>query len=466
MIQPPAYADPASFRDPAGNVYRVGDRIYRAVSAAGTKSFEAVWQSGILHEMAEQKRIISSEKIDSADANHLNIQAEHLLLHPTLPCITYPYEWSFSALKCAALAHLDFHLELLERGFTLSDASAFNMQLDGSHPLHIDVLSVIPYVEGESWGGYRQFLQQFLNPLVFESRTGVSFAPFFRATLDGVSSQDLFRLLPWYRWVRPGLLLHVAMPAWGERYYHMQKQSKNGSTPAKLPKNRYRNLLQHLRQIIDGLSSPHTRHSAWAGYTNTTSYSESEATVKKQVVGDFVKSHQPQLLLDVGCNKGDFSLHALESGAARVVGVDADRAAVDVAFGLSHAKNLSFTPLVLDLTNPSPSQGWDSYERTGFTHRIKADAIIVLALIHHLCIGKNIPLQKVVDFLVSLAPCGIIEFIPKSDPQIIELLRYRKDIFPDYSLENFRNFLLTHAHIRNETTISESGRILFEFARK
>lgn len=466
MSQPAACVDPASFRDPAGSVYRINNRIYRAVSAMGAASFEAVWQSNVLHAMAEQKRLVASEKIDIAECASLNISAEHLLLHPTLPYITYPYEWSFSALRSAALAHLDLQLELLKRGFVLSDASAFNMQLDGAHPLHIDVLSVMPYADGDAWGGYRQFLQHFLNPLVLESYTGVSFSSFFRASLDGVSSQDLFRLLPWYRWIRPGLLLHVAMTAWGEQFYHMQKKGGAGAAPAKLPKSRYQHLLQHLRQIIDGLPSPHHRNSAWSRYSNTTSYSEEEARVKKQVVGRFVKEQQPQLLLDVGCNKGDFSLHALESGAARVVGVDADRAAIDVAFQRSQAAKLAFTPLVLDLTNPSPSQGWSSTERTGFTQRIKADAIIVLALIHHLCIGKNVPLAKAVEFLVSLAPCGIIEFIPKSDPQIIELLRYRQDIFPDYSLENFRNLLLGHAHIIKETTISETGRVLFEFAKK
>jgi hypothetical protein len=34
-------------------------------------------------------------------------------------------------------------------------------------------------------------------------------------------------------------------------------------------------------------------------------------------------------------------------------------------------------------------------------------------------------------------PGGVIEFVPKQDPMVMELLRFWKDIFPDYTKRNF-----------------------------
>lgn len=462
-----ATADTASFRDPAGRVYKAEGAIYRAVFPAGAAAFESVYKSGILEKMASQGRLIASELLPKTDKAYplIGPAATHVLSHPTLPCITYPYEWPFTALKSAALAHLDLQLALLDENFALSDASAFNMQFDGAHPLHIDVLSITPYREGMHWGGYRQFLHQFFNPLILESRTGVSYAPFFRGTLDGISSDDMLRLLPRLSLARPGLLLHVLAPAMGERHFHAPRSSKTRSQLRPLPKARYRGLLQHLRNIIETLEPRRSRKTIWPGYTSTTSYSGEEAQIKKQCVSAFIAAHQPGPLLDIGCNTGDFAALAIENGAKRVIGLDSDAASADAAFRKSAARKLPFTPLVMDIANPSPAQGWQGTERGSLSERLRADALIALAVIHHLCIGKNIPLANVIAFITSLAPRGIIEFVPKSDPQVVELLRYREDIFPDYSAEAARSLLLSRARIVGETHISESGRILFEYER-
>ncbi len=461
-----AHTDPASFRDPAGRVYKVDGRIFHTVTEAGRVAFEAVWEAGILHKMAEKKLLINSRLLSADDpvCSALSTSSAYTLEHPVLPMISYPYEWSFAMLKSAALAHLDLQLALLEDGFILSDASAFNMQFDGAQPLHIDALSLISYQEGMLWGGYRQFLHHFLNPLLLEAKTGVSFASFFRATLDGISSDDLLRLLPLRSVISPALFAHVVVPAWGERHFSAQK-STSAASPRALSKARYRSLLQHLRNIIQTLKPHHSRSSQWDGYTATTSYAAPEAEAKQQVFIDFVRAQQPSLLLDIGCNTGEYAALALENGAKRVVGVDADRASVDMAFERSSHKNCAFTPLVVDMANPSPTQGWRGIERAAFDARVQAEAVVALALIHHLCIGKNIPLSEVVECIVSLAPHGLIEFVPKSDPQVVELLRFRQDIFPDYNEETFKLHLSRCAHIVDEKTIGESGRVLFQFER-
>jgi hypothetical protein len=132
----------------------------------------------------------------------------------------------------------------------------------------------------------------------------------------------------------------------------------------------------------------------------------------------------------------------------------------------SQRENLALLPLIVDLGNPSPSQGWAERERRGLSERASADAILALALVHHLAIGRNVPLDEVVAWLVGLAPHGVIEFVPKSDPMVQRLLRLREDIFDYYSEEVFLKHLDARAEVVRTVDVSATGRRLFWFARR
>ena len=76
---------------------------------------------------------------------------------------------------------------------------------------------------------------------------------------------------------------------------------------------------------------------------------------------------------------------------------------------------MNFLPLFFDASNPSSSLGWNENERKSFNERAKFDGMIALAFEHHLALGKNIPLDQVVSWLIHLAPKGLIEFVPKNE---------------------------------------------------
>ena len=95
-------------------------------------------------------------------------------------------------------------------------------------------------------------------------------------------------------------------------------------------------------------------------------------------------------------------------------------------------------PLVQDLTNPSPALGWSLGERRSIVARANADVVMALALVHHLAIGKNVPLDDIATFFAALGPWLIIEFVPKADPMAAKLLATREDIFPAYDFDGFR----------------------------
>jgi len=110
--------------------------------------------------------------------------------------------------------------------------------------------------------------------------------------------------------------------------------------------------------------------------------------------------------------------------------------------------------------NPAPDQGWSQLERKGLSNRATCAALLALAFIHHLAIGKNIPLKAIVKWLLALAPSGVVEFVPKSDPMVQELLRFRDDIFDDYNLVHFKNLIEERAEIVQIEQIQDCERHL------
>jgi ribosomal protein L11 methylase PrmA len=463
------HPDPGSFRDPAGQVFIAEDRVYRTVSPDSLADVERVLAAGVLKRLAADGRMVATEvSSDSAIAAFLRGAGEReiarVLSHPRLTPVTYPYEWSFEGLKSAALAHLQLQLDLLDQGFTLSDASAFNMQFDGPRPIHIDVLSIVTYNDGDRWLGYGQFMREFFNPLVLEAETGVSFAPWYRGALGGITNDELTRLLPKIRWLRPAYLMHIVLPAlYDRRATRADRGARAKLLP--LPKARLRNLLSHLHHTISALRSPRNRTTPWLDYAAANTYAGAERDAKRRGVAAFVAAVRPQMLLDIGCNTGEYAAVALEAGARRVIGLESDRAALDAAFRRAADERLAFLPLAVDLVNPSPAQGWRGKERGAFVDRLSADALLALAVLHHVVIRNNIPLADAVRLLVSLAPRGLIEFVPKSDPQVERLLRYRRDIFVDYDVANFRALLERDANVVEKTRLTDSGRTLFRYER-
>jgi ribosomal protein L11 methylase PrmA len=203
----------------------------------------------------------------------------------------------------------------------------------------------------------------------------------------------------------------------------------------------------------------------WQNYAENTTYQSDEQRSKHNFVTDFASKVKPGTVWDIGCNSGDYSEAALTAGASRVIGFDFDQGALERAYARSRAKSLDFLPLFQDGANPTPDQGWANGERKSVATRGGADALVALAFEHHLAIGRNIPLEQVVDWLIKSAPAGIVEFVQKTDPTVQQLLALRRDIFPGYSQENFEAAITARARIVKSATVSSAGRMLYWFDR-
>jgi ribosomal protein L11 methylase PrmA len=456
--------DPASFRDPAGHVHVQNGRILRSVLPPGVAQYRAARESGFLEAATRDGRLIEGREIEPSVLRDDEPDAVYVIEHPRLDFISYPYEWSFSGLQAAALLTLDLHLDALQHELTLSDASAYNVQFIGPKPIFIDYLSMIPYQVGQVWLGYRQFCEQFLNPLLLTAKTGVPFQPLYRGTLEGLRSADLAALLPLRSKLDPRIALHVVLQ--GRMQRTMTAKRTSMAKGIRLSKVALANNLRSVRGWVAKLQPPNSQLTPWENYEQTAHYTPDERATKARFVADVVGGVAPKLLWDLGCNSGEYSELALRSGARAVIGFEPDPGALNAAYLRAASKQLNFLPLAVDLTNPSPALGWRQQERLGFAERRNADVVLCLALLHHLVLGRNLPLSQVLEWLTSLAPRGVVEFVPKEDPMAQMLLALKPDIAPTYDRDTMRSLLGQYAHIDREEVVTASGRLLFAFSRQ
>ena len=455
--------NPGSFRDPGSRVFERDGRIFRAIWQRSAADYEAVRDSGLLQELVDRGMLVATRELDPAEVN-IAPEPVYILEHERLPFLSYPYEWPFALLQRAALFHLDLQLTALDRGFTLSDATAYNIQFLATRPVFIDHLSFRPYVESEVWTGHRQFCMQFLNPLILWSKKGISPAPWYRGSLEGISPEDLAQLLDWKDNLSWTILTHVTGQAALQRRAIKADASIAPGKQPKLSKIAFKGILEGLRSYIAKLKNP-IKPTVWGDYADHNSYAEGDAQIKRDFIVKMASAVKPDQMFDIGCNSGDYSVAALEGGAKSVVGFDFDYGALDSAVARADAHGLPFLPVWLDAANPSPSQGWAQAERMGFGRRASAQALVALAFVHHIAIGRNVPLDMTIDWLISLAPAGIIEFPPKTDPMVQRLLSNREDIFPDYSEDHFIAAVTRRAKIVESRSVNEGGRLLLWYQR-
>ncbi len=458
-------SDNGSFRDPSGRVFHRDGRVFRTVNQVAKADYETLRDRQVFEKAIESGFLVGSQEVDPAAFFGTGEAPPYLLEHQRIPFVSYPYEWSFAALKAAALFHLAFHIYLLEQDVTLSDASAYNVQFLGPKPIFIDLLSLKPYRAGEYWFGHSQFCQQFLNPLLLRSRLGVAHNSWYRGNLEGIPTEDLAALLPRTSWLSWGVLSNVHLPAKLQKRAAGAKGTGGGGPVRRngLPKPAFLGILRQLHRMISGLSPKASGPSTWGNYADANTYEPAEAAEKQRFVTEFVAKTRPKTVFDLGCNTGHYSETALAAGAERVIGFDFDQTALDRAFQRASERALQFTPLYLDAANQSPSQGWQQGERLGLQERARGDAVIALAFEHHLAIGRNVPLDQVVAWICRSAPTGIIEFVSKLDPTVQAMLRIRDDIFADYDHEHFERHLSACARIMAKRTVSADGRTLYWF---
>jgi len=442
-------ADPGSFRDPASHIVFDRDRVLRLLDDRGLRGWEALSESEFFARATGDGRLIESRAVEHRG------EAAGALEHPLIPFISYPYEWTFSMLKDAALLQLDLLAEALSDGLTIKDATPYNIQFIDGRPVFIDIGSFEEYSAGEPWIGYRQFTRQFLFPLMLRSHLGIPFQPWLRGNPEGPTAADMRGLLSLWQRLRPSTLMHVSLQARMEQRMSgtaVRSQLKTAGFSADLILANVRKL----RKLVAGLE--------WSGSSDGWIEYESclhvgrDRDAKTEFLEEALAAHAPHRVLDLGANDGHFSVRAAAGGAIAIA-VDGDEPVLDALYrrrtGVSIALN--------DLTNPSPSQGWAGRERPGLAGRARPDLVIAYGLIHHLIYTASVPPAAVIAWLAGFGCPVVVEFVAPEDEMVTRLTanKIEAELHPARTQAEFETQLANHFDTVSTATLGEGTRVLY-----
>lgn len=450
----------SSFRDPSGFLFFRNGSLYRQVNTGYRENYDHLMNSGLYETLVGDALLIPHEEVDVE--SNCSGKVYKIIKPELIPFVSYPYEWCFSQLKDAALATLDIQRRSLDFGMSLKDCSAYNIQSMKGRPVLIDTLSFERYRDGQPWVAYRQFCQHFLAPLVLMSYRDIRLNQLLKIYLDGIPLDLTSSLLTVRTRFVFSLLSHIHLHAKSQKYFADKTVDRSAH---KMTRRSLLGLMDSLESAVRRLKWD-AKGTEWANYYRDSSYSPNALEHKRQLVSEFLDTVHPRTVWDLGANVGMFSRVASKRGIC-TVSFDIDPAAVEKNY-IECVKRgeTNILPLVFDLTNPSPSIGWENKERMSIFERGPADMVLALALVHHLAISNNLPFNDLVSTLSSICSWLAVEFVPKSDPQVARLLSTRDDIFPDYTQQTFENEFRRQFTIMSSVGIRDSERMMYLMRRK
>jgi len=446
---------PSSYRDPSGFIFEKDGTLYRQVNKVFREDFELFIRSGCYEKLVNKGLLIPHDTIAQ---NLTGDEQWYTTLQPEkLSFISYPYEWSFDMLKDAALLTLEVMKEALSSGLVLKDATPYNIQWHRGRLVFIDSLSFEKYDETQPWIAYRQFCESFLSPLLLAHYAKMPLQQLLLSWSDGIPLAITSSLLPWRSKFSIHTYLHIHLQA---KYSAKSPSSTNGKAVA-FSRKKLLNLVASLEGLIQKLHLPESK-STWSGYYEEASQRTGYLTHKQEIIGEWLDKIKPlATTADLGANTGEFSA-LLAARHIQTVAADFDPYCINTLYkSIKKKAEKNIHPLIIDLSKPSPAIGVNNEERDSFINRLDVDLVLALALVHHLAIGKNIPLEKIAAFFRPLSRYLIIEFVPKQDEKIQLMLTRKKDIYTAYTEENFLQAFQQYYTVIEKKMIAGSERTIY-----
>ena len=451
----------ASFRDPSGYVFTENNTVKRAVLPPYFKQYEALTSGGLYQKLMKKGLLIPHEEVER--------KSDRIILQPhRIPFVTYPYEWSFSQYRHAAMLTLKLQKICLQHNFTLKDASAFNITFYEGKPVFIDSLSFDFYTEGEPWRAYKQFISQFLGPLLLSRYYSADFLKEMYLYIDGIPVERIASLLPFATRFHPFLYTHVHLLARYERKY--QAKTAENTRIKKISKKALFNILDSLYHYIKKLKP--SGATEWGDYYGKTTYDETAFAEKAALITEWTNEVNAEKIIDLGGNTGVFA-RKLPPENKLILVADMDHTAVDINYNKIIADGEKhLIPVVCDVLSPPPAIGFNNTERASFLQRLREfhpDLCLALALIHHLSLSGNVPFLRSAKFFASFSTYLLLEFPEEEDPQVQFLLHRKgefKQHFNFYRQPDFETAYGKFFSIEKQKRITNTCRTLYLLKNK
>jgi len=442
----------ASFRDPDGFCFAWDDKILRAVNSQALAAIEPFLSSAAAGGLIARRQLVPTRRLSPSEVDRLSASEEFQSLargrevaavfeHEKVEFASYPYEWAPEMLHAAGMLTLDLAQACLAEGYSLKDATPYNILFPGCAPVFIDVLSFERRNPRDPiWRPHAQFCRTFLLPLLANRLWGIRLADAFTGRRDGLDPAEVYRLCGPVRKLLPPLLTLVSLPKWlsgtGTRKSMYRDRLVADPRSARFVLD---SLFNRLRRTLRSVRPEEPRRTVWSGYMDSHTYTEAGFKAKEDFVRGFLSEHKPARALDVGANTGHFSALAARS-AARVVAIDYDPGCIGQLWQRAKEWESGILPLVVDLSRPSPATGWRNRECASFLARAHGafDAVLMLAVLHHLLVTERIPLEEVFELAANMTTRWlVIEFVSPQDEMFKTLARGRDHLHAGFTRASF-----------------------------
>jgi hypothetical protein len=460
---------PGSWRDPSGHVLTLDGRFYRSMTAGHAAWLASLRADGVLTTLEREGLLVPSQPVtDRARlaelAQHAPSAAEFLELEP-LPLLTVPAEWTATMLADAGDLTLRLQQRLAPHGGTLKDATAHNIQfVPGAGARFIDHGSLVPATRRDLWPALGQFHRHFTIPLLLLRHRGWEIRTSHLGAMDGRTPAEALRTLgALERWA-PRWLGVVTLPALlegkGERSAPAAGKTEAAGRPEVLDWT-----LERERRRIRSLASGYRPAGTWAVYADACHYADEADRAKQQWVAERLRAAAPAWVLDLGANTGTYSRIAAAAGA-RVLAVEGDHDAAERLWRVVRSGTDPVVPVVADLSAPTPGLGFRGTERAPLMERMPRGTVLALAVIHHLLVRSNLPLEGVRDLLADLTEGDLLlEYVPPDDPMFRRLTRLHPEPFDWFTLERCLEVFGSRFTLVDRTPLPGSGRVLLAWRR-
>ena len=414
---------PSSLVDPVGLVFEHNGGIYRGIRENFVEYYRMLFASGDAAKLIELG--LSNTRI--AD---LAMQSFPLVLeHDRIPFVTYPPEWPGALLAKAAVFLCELELNAAQLGYSIKDGHPWNIMFQGMQPVFVDWGSVV--TTGPTAVFFEEVKNWILFPLFLKS---VGMHDVARSFLMNVHHRPLGTPEGHY------LASRRLTGRWYQRLLHRAPNMQSfydWIAPIDRQKNYARQLRETVR-LVETLPI-HAAHTEWASYPGAESTQDldepSSWNTKTKNVHKWLQRTSPKTVVDIGCNRGWYSLLASRLGA-KVLALDVDETSLNTLCENERA-NRDVTAAFFDLAAPTPSHGVGGMLPAALD-RNPADLVLALAITHHLVFKRSMPFSAIADSLAkqtNATGTAIVEFVPRED---VHVRAWDTSSQPSYNLDNFK----------------------------
>jgi len=453
--------------DPTGFVFKYDNRILRAINNSAKNDVLYLFESGAVEELNNliliPQTTISDFVLEGYDL---------VLEHEKIDVVVFPTEWSFAMLKDAALLVIQVNNVLKKYNFETCDSHGYNILFHHSQAKYVDFGSFVKKTTKKYWTGKDNFREFYFYSLYMWSKGSPFLAKSFLIN-DGkyVNTKDYEFFIYRYSFARflPSKYL--------ERYFYylrllrnLQKISVDNILIIKKEKIK-RRLLRVLMMFSKAglIPNNHTKFNSlerrikkikspkvlteWGDYHSNLSDTELFRDGSRfNLIVEQVKKLNINRVFEIAGNQGLLA-EELSKSVPIVICSDIDERAVDYMYLRANNIKAKIYPVLMDFLSPINLSLYysDSYSAI---KRYKAEAVLALALTHHLILTRKTPIDTIFEALsIYTDKYLFVEFMP---------LGIRRGEVPSwYNLNWFKDHFKKYFHLLLELPLeADESRIL------